>query len=1034
MRPVALEMNMFGPYAQPTRIDFDRFGEKGVFLITGDTGAGKTTLFDAIVYALYGHVTNTRRSASAMRSDYASPKDRTFVLLTFEHAGKLYSVERSPSYERAALRGDKTVRQEAFVRLTMPDGKSYETDADVRREIKGLLRLDYEQFKQVALLAQGEFLNLLLANSRSREEIFRKLFGTHDCERIAETLERRAEALTRDVENAAQEIVFCLRALKWPGGSAPEFTGAEDAPRLSEAMLKTLSSLNERQSKLTERLHLLNAEYTEALKRRERAARDNQQLELLKQTQKQLELLNAQGEQTNGWRNRLEAIARALSLRPQEAQVKTLTTQLVEVNRLKSALDAEKERLTELSRQNKKALEQASSRREEIEKLTFQIETLRRLSPKYEELSSLTNALAAFDKQIQAGNARLEQLRAAQIRHQEGLTALNRGVEQHSGAESGLTAVRSELNALRLRVSSLTELYHELMKRAEVSRIVAELAEQQESLSERFTRAERAYSEANRAFLLAQAGVLAQRLQPNEPCPVCGSTEHPSLAPSRLTAPTETQIRELETLSTQCRNVLNDCRAHCAEAGAQLSEIARHCVQMAEKLEIPCDIKSVQQAIASARNQSVALEEKGALLSRQMNELALIKRRLAEEQQRGDDLIQAVDETERALNALRRRQAASEASRDSLVQSLSEHGTDPSSARNALAQAERLRDQLSELLTRAEEADRQSERALQEVDGQNRALLAQQQSLTSQLDEARSSLAAALKSHAFPDEAAYAAAIRDSVNQSALESRISQYDRSLALLRTESERLTAETNGCAPVDLSALDQSLSELQGRTESLRREAAELIGLEADNRRMLERMSEIQEKYRVLKDDCARVVRLSRLANGTTVGKYRVSFEQYVQRSYLESILSRANARLLRMTDGRFELRRREQLKGLTDGALELNVMDYHCGRQRPVSTLSGGEAFLASLALALGLSETISDEAGGVSVDTLFVDEGFGSLDQTALDQAVRTLMQLGEGNRLVGIISHVSELRERIGRQLVVTSSPDRGSRVRLITD
>ena len=254
MRPVTLEMNMFGPYAQSTRIDFDRLGEKGVFLITGDTGAGKTTLFDAIVYALYGQVTNSRRSGSAMRSDYATPKDRTFVRLTFEHGGKTYVAERSPSYERAALRGDKTVRQESRVLLTMPDGKTYENDADVRREVKNLLRLDYEQFKQVALLAQGEFLNLLLANSRSREEIFRKLFGTHDCERINEILARRAEAMNRSVEEAAQEIVFFLHALKWPENAVPEFTGAEDAPRLSEAMQKILASLSEQKEVLARRL------------------------------------------------------------------------------------------------------------------------------------------------------------------------------------------------------------------------------------------------------------------------------------------------------------------------------------------------------------------------------------------------------------------------------------------------------------------------------------------------------------------------------------------------------------------------------------------------------------------------------------------------------------------------------------------------------------------------------------------------------------------------------------------------------------
>ena len=886
----------------------------------------------------------------------------------------------------------------------------------------------------MALLAQGEFLNLLLANSRSREEIFRKLFGTHDCERINEILARRAEAMNRSVEEAAQEIVFFLHALKWPENAVPEFTGAEDAPRLSEAMQKILASLSEQKEVLARRLRGLDQEYTEVLKRRERAARDNEQLRLLDKTREQLRLLTAQSEAVSALRARLDALSRALSLRPQEMKIKTLTAQYSELSRSRNMLRAEKERLNERSVQSKKALEQAPVWREEIEKLTFQSETLRRLLPKYEELASLTDSLSALDKRIQTGVTRLEQLTTAQTLQQKDLDALNQGAEQRMGAEAERNAVRSELNALRMRMGGLMELYGELQKRTEVSRIVAELADSQEALSERFARAERAFSEANRAFLLAQAGMLAQRLKPNEPCPVCGSTEHPSPAQPALTAPTEVQLHELEAIVSQRRTALNDCRTRCAEASAQLSEIARHCEQLASQLETGCDLKSIQQAISAARSQSAALEQKGEALSRQMAELVLIKRKLSEAQQQSESLVQFIDETNRALDILRRQQAATAASRDSLIQSLSEHGTDPVQARTALLRADARREQLNALLTRAEEADRQTEQALRENEGNDRALATQQESLTVQLNEAKGQFASLLTEKGFTGEAAYAAAVQDSVNQAAIESHIAQYDRSLDRLRAEEERLTSETDGRIPTDLAALDKALGELQTQAETLRKESTELTGMDANNRRTLERMARVQEKYQSLKDDCARITRLSRLADGKTVGKYRISFEQYVQRSYLESILSRANARLLRMTDGRFELRRREYLKGLTDGALELDVMDYHCGRQRPVATLSGGEAFLASLALALGLSETISDEAGGVSIDTLFVDEGFGSLDPTALDQAIRTLMQLGEGSRLVGIISHVTELRERVGRQIVVNSSPDKGSRVRLIAE
>ena len=228
-----------------------------------------------------------------------------------------------------------------------------------------------------------------------------------------------------------------------------------------------------------------------------------------------------------------------------------------------------------------------------------------------------------------------------------------------------------------------------------------------------------------------------------------------------------------------------------------------------------------------------------------------------------------------------------------------------------------------------------------------------------------------------------------------------------------------------------MQAQLAALQEEAEQLRRADANTAGLIENNRRMLARLKEISGGYQQAKDDCARVMHLKRLADGTLVGRQRISFEQYVQRSYLESILSRANARLLKMTDGRFELRRREQLKQLKSGALELDVMDYHCGRQRPVSTLSGGEAFLASLALALGLSDEVQTSTG-IRLDTLFVDEGFGSLDSEALSKAYGALAGMTEGNRLVGIISHVSELKERIDRQIVVTKRKTGGSEARIV--
>ncbi|MBQ2956735.1 MAG: SMC family ATPase [Clostridia bacterium] len=1033
MRPVVLEMNMFGPYAAPTRLEFDRLGEKGVFLITGDTGAGKTTLFDAIVYALYGNVTNTRRSGAAMRSDYATPKDKTFVRLTFEHAGKTYVIERSPAYERAALRGSGTVRQEAKVALTMPDGRIYENFNDVDREIKELLRLDYTQFKQVAMLAQGEFLNLLLAGSRDREAIFRKLFATYDCEKISGMLSRRAEKLARKVDEAAQEILFCLHALKWPE-EKPSFESAEDAERLIRQMESAMSALSDRRKELKEELERTEKAYSEAIQKKERALRDNQQLAALAESRRQLEKLTAQKDTADALRLRQDAISRALALRPQEMLVKSLASQAEEAERTAALLRMEQEKAASLAGQSKKALEQAPKWKEEIESLSFRAETLRRLLPRYEELVRLTEAAKTLTQRIGTGEARLQQLTGGQKQQTAEMETLKAHIEERAGAEAALTVNQNERKTLNLRIGRLTELYTEIQKRAEAAKDLAEAAELLEEETERAASAEQELTKANTAFLLAQAGILARNLRKGEPCPVCGSTEHPNPAQPTAEAPDEEHIRRLEKRTEMQRKELEKSKTRFTVLNTRVTEIARHCELLAKQLEVENSADAVRNAILHARNKNIVLEQEAARHARQMDELAFLKTRLSGEQERAQSFVQAIDETSRALARLREQLAAAEAGRASLAESLGDNGADPAAARQNLADTERAQQQLSALLNRTEEAARRAERMLQEIEGRSGALNEQRIHLTEKLNEAGETLRQAMAGQKFETAEAYEAAVRDTVNQEAIADNLARYDRAVDKLTAEVERLTRETDGRVMADLTEMDRQLAALKDMSARLRSEQAAIDAMTENNARMTARIGQIQEGYRAARDDCARLTRLSKLADGKLTGRYRISFEQYVQRSYLESILSRANARLTRMTEGRFELRRREQLKGLTEGALELDVMDYHCGRQRPVATLSGGEAFLASLALALGLSETISDEAGGVSIDTLFVDEGFGSLDPAALDQAIRTLMQLGEGSRLVGIVSHVSELRDRIPRQIVVTGSQNKGSSVRMISD
>ena len=423
------------------------------------------------------------------------------------------------------------------------------------------------------------------------------------------------------------------------------------------------------------------------------------------------------------------------------------------------------------------------------------------------------------------------------------------------------------------------------------------------------------------------------------------------------------------------------------------------------------------------RRELAGLEQEIDRLNRLAAERALIRLKLGEHAQALEKDESLLEKGNAALaqtaEALAQRRAAAQA----LFDSLKEAGTDPAHASASLAEAEQTALQLAQAIDGAEALRRSAEKKRGELEGQAAALDEHLRQAEAALAGAGQRRTEAIAEQGFASEADYLAAKLDDDARAAIERAVSDYDRGLAAARADVERLTRETEQPQAAEAGEAEAEKREL----DECRARLSVIEGRMRLNESLLEKLEGLTARHDAAGRKLARLTRLSQLCDGKMIGKYRVSFEQYVQRGYLEQVLRRANARFTRMTDGRFELRRRALLNGLMDGALELNVMDYHSGRERPVASLSGGEAFLASLALALGLSDAISEEAGGVTIDTLFVDEGFGSLDPAALDQAVNTLLRLGEGSRLVGIVSHVGELRERIGRQIVVRNLREGGS-------
>lgn len=921
MRPIRLTMSAFGPYAGTTVVDFDKLGESGLYLITGDTGAGKTTIFDAITYALYGEASGANREPGMFRSKYAEPETPTEVELVFNYAGKEYTVKRNPDYERPAKRGDGFTLQKADAVLTMPDGRVVTKVKEVTKVVRDILGIDRNQFSQIAMIAQGDFLKLLLAETKDRQAIFREIFQTRYYQVFQDRLKDASGKLTRQCDEAKRSMDQYLQGTMCD----------EDNP-LAIEWRKAKSGL------------LPMGEVYLLLK--QLIAEDEASMSAL-----EIEL--------KGCNKTLETVNTDLG-KTQEAE-KAATA----LERAKGRSEAAAKKLDELAT----ALTQAKSREEDAEKLAKAAAALAALFSEYDARDALLKALAELEKQLSEENAAKDKDQTALNAQIELLKAMNKEKADldDAGAQkerllrekSTATQTESELKSVLQMVSEFENLTVKLSKAQEMFQKAQKDADA----------AGRDYDAKNRAFLSEQAGILAQTLEEGAPCPVCGSRSHPSPATLSETAPTEAELKKAKADADNKRQLAADASTAAGELRGQVDTKAGQLQEYAEKLSMSTEpgklkeeatesLDKIQEKIQRITKE-IATEEKRVARKKELEELIP-----NEEEKRGklDLSIQTRSET---ITTLSTKQEETKKQLDAIAGKLQFPDK-----KTAVAEKDRLAQEQTEIKTaisKADAAHKDQSKVCSELKGQ-----------IGQLEEQ-------LSNTVLPDKDTL------TTQQAELTKKIEDISQRQTTLHT---RMT--TNQSALENLQAKGSELEELE----------KQLIWVRA----------------------------LSNTANGNLSGKEKIALETYVQMTYFDRIIARANTRFFVMSGGQYELKRRSEAEDYrSQSGLELDVIDHYNSTERSVKTLSGGESFKASLSLALGLSDEIQSSAGGIRLDTMFVDEGFGSLDEESLQQAMKALSGLTESNRLVGIISHVSELKERIDRQIVVTKEKSGGSRVTLVT-
>ena len=921
MKPLKLTMSAFGPYADKTVIDFSLLGNSGLYLISGDTGAGKTTLFDAITYALYGEPSGSSRDATMFRSKYAADDAPTYVELVFEYADKIYTIIRNPEYPRPSKRGGGTTLQKADAELHFPNGKIVTKTKEVTAAIKEITGIDRNQFTRICMIAQGEFLKLLLATTEERRKIFREIFSTGCYHTLQDMLKTEASGLSAECEqlkkglNQYTDNLLCepeselnthVQALK--DNRLPE----AEIPVLFEAIIKEDT---QKQLAVEKEINLLDKKLTDVT------------VKLGKATE-------------------IEKIHKNLADLQQNYEEKQL-----ELAQLSSKLDSAKSTLPEQEKLQK-----------DISLLNAELETCAELVLTKKQLTDSETNITKLESSIKNSELTLKNLQDTQNSFRQTLTELK---NIHVLREQ-LLQKSEKLEESKLAVSEISML---LKKYEKLSKDLSLAQQQYITASEKALHFKHEYDTKNRLYLDAQAGILARDLCDGMPCPVCGSTEHPFPSAEAENAPSEADVNIAKSDWEKSQNDATAASQNAASLNSSLisqkdilhqKSIALLGEIQFENIEIslPLFCNNTEKSAKELSSQLYETDEKIELYNR-------IEKELPETEQKIKELTDTLSNQHIRLSELRTTNEILSEKINTLKKNLTVEN-----AEEAESKIKSITEKLTLMKKNLEESEK-------EYSDCNSSVVAMEQTI---------------------------------------------------------KMLSKQLENTEKADVSQLQEAQTLLKQKKDELSLTVRTVMSRLDINKSMISRLETQTDTLRTLEDRYRWVKSLSDTANGNIAGKEKITLEAYVQAAYFERIIRRANLRLMVMTNGQYELKRRSEANNnRSQSGLELDVIDHYNGSLRSVRTLSGGESFKASLALSLGLSDEIQSSAGGIQLGTMFVDEGFGSLDDDSVNQALRALSALSDGNRLVGIISHVPELKQQIDKQIVITKTIHGGSQAEIKT-
>lgn len=1048
MKPLKLVMSAFGSYAEVETVDFEKI-QNGLFLVTGDTGAGKTTLFDAVAFALYGETSGGKRDGGMMRSQYASDASDTYVELEFQAKGGRYGIHRSPAYGRRSRKKNRegiyTLTQvPARVSLTLPDGSEFPGNLrETNQKIQEAVGVDRSQFLQIAMIAQGEYLKLLHASSRERKEIFGRIFDTGLYFRVQQQLKERDRALWGNLEDKRKLYEHDLGRIRCIPGSSLEETWMEvRAHSISgeEEMLQAAKEIVEesggREDAIRSREGLLQEELRRVQYERKQAEEVNTLLDKRDAARERSRELAEGREEQSSRKTRLKRARSAAAVSGQEAVWIRTKGELYQTSKSVKELSGRSEKLFSEYKQTEADAAVADS-----ELQTARPEILA-------GITRLEDALPRYD-QWQVKRNEWKSAKRSEDKIKELTSALRAETEELREKKRALTEEQEELaDSLQkmqewsYKVQTLKRQEEEaksLLQRGEDLRQKQELCESRQKttvLAEKeFLEASRRYEEYSRGFVAMQAGILAENLREGEACPVCGSVTHPQKAVLLDQSVTEVQVEKARILREDADQRMRTASAQSAQAAAEYESL------------FGVYREGVDSLLGSTESGAEKMQEmlKDFLKDRQRertvceDQMEICNQRTRREKECKEELLEARERLEKAEEERSKREE--ELNEQRIVVQKLQAQTERLAASLPYAKRKQTEEQLRGFKEKLAKLEEQAARLRQRLESisQKRAQNAGRQAaerkkleqLKVQEKAEREAFCKALSGQGFSDEEDYRSACCSQEETERLEAECQTYEAESARAAAAQGQYEEQTAGMERRDTKKILKRENEIAEELEEQKRKLLKAASLHSVNREAYASVIHIMKDRKKVEEEYQTIHLLYQTANGKLGGSVGLDFQTYVQRQYFKQMIQAANRRLLYMNSERFMLQCREldALGRQGEVGLDLDIYSLETDTSRDVKTLSGGESFMAALSMALGMADVVQNTAGNVQIDAMFIDEGFGSLDEESRGRAVSILKELAGGRRMIGIISHVTELKEQMDRKLVVEKT-NKGSRVR----